>query len=151
MSERNNEEWISALSGSGTERAAALEDLRADLTTGLRYALRSYANVSPQDVDDFVQDALLRILDKLDTFRGESRFLTWAQKIAVHLAISELRRLRWRDIPLIRRTQDGQEIELATKCFCGRAWSRVLGELKARGLDWEAYVVNPDELREKGR
>ena len=51
-------------------------------------------------VDDFVQDALVRILDKLDTFRGESRFTTWAQKIAVRVAFSEMRRQRWKDISL---------------------------------------------------
>jgi RNA polymerase sigma-70 factor (ECF subfamily) len=51
-------------------------------------------------VEDFVQDALVRILDKLDTFRGESRFTTWAQKIAVRVAFSELRRQRWKDISL---------------------------------------------------
>jgi RNA polymerase sigma-70 factor (ECF subfamily) len=51
-------------------------------------------------VDDFVQDSLVRILDKLDTFRGESRFTTWAQKIAVRVAFSEMRRQRWKDISL---------------------------------------------------
>jgi RNA polymerase sigma-70 factor (ECF subfamily) len=112
VSERSNSEWQEALGKPGPQRDAALEDLRARLSTGLRFALRSYRNVGPQDIDDFVQDALLRILDKLDTFRGESRFLTWAQKVAVHLAISELRRLRWRDVPLVHQTQDGEEIEL---------------------------------------
>ena len=112
MSERSNTEWTSALGEPGPDRDAALVDLRTRLSTGLRYALRSFGNVGSQDIDDFVQDALMRILEKLDTFRGDSRFLTWAQKIAVHLAISELRRLRWRDVPLVRRTQDGQEIEL---------------------------------------
>jgi RNA polymerase sigma-70 factor (ECF subfamily) len=43
---------------------------------------------------------LLKILDNLDSFRGESRFTTWAQKIAVHEAFSELRRKRWQNISL---------------------------------------------------
>jgi RNA polymerase sigma-70 factor (ECF subfamily) len=103
---------MAALSEPGPQRDLALEDLRRRLGTGLRYALRSYRNVGAQDVDDFVQDALIKILDNLDTFRGESRFLTWAQKIAVHLAISELRRLRWRDVPLLQHDEDGREVEL---------------------------------------
>jgi RNA polymerase sigma-70 factor (ECF subfamily) len=53
-----------------------------------------------EDLEDFVQDALLRILDNLGSFRGESRFLTWAQKIAVRVAYSELRRTRWQNISL---------------------------------------------------
>jgi RNA polymerase sigma-70 factor (ECF subfamily) len=111
VSDRSNAEWMAALSEPGPERDAALEDLRRRLSTGLRYALRSYGNIGAQDVDDFAQEALIKILDSLHTFRGESRFITWAQKIAVHLAISELRRLRWRDVPLIQLDEDGREIE----------------------------------------
>jgi RNA polymerase sigma factor (sigma-70 family) len=39
-------------------------------------------------------------MGNLDTFRGESRFTTWAQKIAVMTASTELRRKRWRDVSL---------------------------------------------------
>jgi RNA polymerase sigma-70 factor (ECF subfamily) len=111
VSDRSNAEWVLALSEPGPQRDAALDDLRRRLSTGLRYALRSYQNVGAQDLDDFAQEALIKILESLHTFRGESRFLTWAQKIAVHLAISELRRLRWRDVPLIQLDEDGQEVE----------------------------------------
>ena len=34
------------------------------------------------DIEGFVQNALLKVLDNLTSFRGESRFTTWAQKIA---------------------------------------------------------------------
>ncbi len=95
---RTNEEWLAALRGS--EQAVALEDLRGFLTRGLGYALSGRPNVRDADIQDFVQDALLRILAALDSFRGESRFLTWAQKIAVHVAFTELRRRRWRDVSL---------------------------------------------------
>ena len=50
-----------------------------------------------------------------------------------------------------RSTSDGQEVKLQTKSFGGWAWDTTLGELKTRGFDWEAFVVNPDELREKGK
>lgn len=33
--------------------------------------------------EDFAQEALLKILDGLDTFRGGSRFTTWAHAVAV--------------------------------------------------------------------
>jgi len=51
-------------------------------------------------VEDFVQEALLKILDNLDSFRGESRFTVWAQKICVRTAFAEMRRSRWRDVSL---------------------------------------------------
>ena len=98
MVERTNEEWLAALRG--PEQAEALADLRAFLVRGLRYALANRSDVDEQIREDFAQDALLKILNALDTFRGESRFTTWAQKIAVNVAFTELRRRRWQDTSL---------------------------------------------------
>lgn len=98
MVERSNQEWLADLQG--PERDAALADLRAFLVRGLRYALASRSDVDDENLQDFAQDALLRILDNLHTFRGESKFTTWAQKIAVRVAYTELRRLRWQDVSL---------------------------------------------------
>jgi RNA polymerase sigma-70 factor (ECF subfamily) len=99
MQNRTNSEWLAELNGSNPDQA--IDDLRVTLTRGLRFALASRVQGDlDMLIDDFVQDALLRILDKLNTFRGESRFTTWAQKIAVRVAFSELRRQRWKDISL---------------------------------------------------
>jgi RNA polymerase sigma-70 factor (ECF subfamily) len=98
MTARSNEEWVSALRGSA--RDAALEELRAVLLRGLRSALSAHVDSNLPDLEDFVQEALLKILAGLDSFRGESQFTTWAQKIAVRLALTELRRRRWRDLSL---------------------------------------------------
>lgn len=98
MSKRTNQEWLAALRG--PERDEALADLRALLVRGLSYALAGYSDVDEADVEDFAQDALLRIIARLDSFREESQFVTWAQKIAVRVALTELRRRRWRDISL---------------------------------------------------
>jgi len=98
--DRSNEQWIADLSQPGPQRDAALDDLRAFLVRGLGYALASRSNVRDIDLEDFAQDGLLKILAGLDTFRGESRFTTWAQKIAVRVAFTELRRRRWRDVSL---------------------------------------------------
>ncbi len=99
---RSNQEWLDALRG--PEPDAALSDLRAVLVRGLGYALASYSNVRDSDLEDFAQDALLKILAALDTFRGESMLTTWAQKIAVRVALTELRRRRWRDVSLEKMT-----------------------------------------------
>lgn len=99
MQDRTNSEWLAELSG--PDPGEAIEDLRTTLVRGLRFALSSRVQGDlDMLVEDFVQDALMRILDKLGTFRGESRFTTWAQKIAVRVAFSELRRQRWKDISL---------------------------------------------------
>ena len=98
--ERTNEQWLAALRA--LERDEALADLRVLLVLGLRGALagRVGGDFDLAVVEDFVQDALVKILGNLDSFRGESHFVTWAQKIAVRVAFTELRRKQWRDVSL---------------------------------------------------
>ncbi len=98
MADRTNREWWQALQGEPNE--AALADLRAILLRGLRYAVGNRQGVTEDDLEDFVQDALLRILREMGSFRGESRFTTWCQKVCVRVALTELRRRRWRDVSL---------------------------------------------------
>lgn len=84
------------------EADKALADLRVVLVRGLKAALtgRAGGDFDPVAVEDFAQDALVKILGNLDSFRGESHFTTWAQKIAVRVAFTELRRKQWRDVSL---------------------------------------------------
>jgi len=98
IAERTNQEWLADLRG--PDRDKALADLGALLVKGLRYAMSDRPAVTEPDLEDFAQEALLKILAGLGTFRGESRFTTWAQKIAVRVAFTELRRRRWRDVSL---------------------------------------------------
>ena len=95
----SNEEWVEHLSG--TVDNAALQELRSILVRGLKPALSKYVDRElNQFVEDVTQDALLKILDNVDTFRGESKFVTWAMKIAVREGLTELRRKRWDDISI---------------------------------------------------
>ena len=104
MEQRSNQEWLDALKSPGAERERALAELRALLLRGLNHALRGWRSTARRDfeslAEDFCQEALLRILDNLDSFEGRSRFTTWAHKIAVRVALTELRRKRWQDVSL---------------------------------------------------
>lgn len=103
-SKRSNSEWIEHLNSDGDEKEEALKNLRAVIIRGLPYALSSW--LSPADpqfndlVEEVAQETLLRVLTHMDTFEGRSQFTTWVQKIAVRLAITELRRKRWQDTSL---------------------------------------------------
>ncbi|MBX3062044.1 MAG: sigma-70 family RNA polymerase sigma factor [Anaerolineae bacterium] len=118
MVERSNAQWIDVLSAAGNtiERGQAIEDLRTRLQRGIYYYLsreRSDLNdLSPDELtqmaQDFAQDATLRVLDNLDTFRGDSQFTTWAMKIAMRVAISEMRRARYKDYSLDELTENGE-------------------------------------------
>ncbi len=113
MVDRSNEEWFEDLRSDGPKKEAALGDLRATIQAGLPYALSNY--LSPNNpqfqplTEEVTQETLLRVLDHLDTFEGRSRFTTWVQKIAVRIALTELRRRRWRDFSLDSLVEENEE------------------------------------------
>ncbi len=101
---RTNEDWLGDLRASGERRNEALLDLRRIVLAGLPYALSRW--LSPGDpafdplIEEVAQETLLRVLDRLDSFEGRSKFTTWVHKIAIRLALTELRRARWKDLSL---------------------------------------------------
>jgi RNA polymerase sigma-70 factor, ECF subfamily len=96
--ERTNEQWLMELRGPNPD--GALADLYELLVRGLAAALGGYGGGVEANFGDFAQEALIKITGNLDSFRGESRFTTWAQKIAINVALTELKRRRWRDVSL---------------------------------------------------
>ena len=100
IEERTNEAWVADLADPA-RREAALNELRAILLRGLRRGLVQHVNTSKPEfeplAEDFVQEAILKILANLETFNGTAKFTTWAHKIAVRVALTELRRKQWRD------------------------------------------------------
>ncbi|NWG35657.1 MAG: sigma-70 family RNA polymerase sigma factor [Chloroflexi bacterium] len=110
MATRTNEAWVSDLRAGGENRNAALADLRIVVQKGLPYALSRWLSPSePQFealVEEVTQETLLRVLDQLDTFEGRSQFTTWVHKIAIRIALTELRRKRWRDASLEEMTEN---------------------------------------------
>jgi len=110
MATRTNEAWLSDLRANGETKSLALEDLRTVIQKGLPYALSRWLSPDlPQFnslVDEVTQETLLRVLDQLGTFEGRSQFTTWVHKIAVRIALTELRRKRWRDSSLDELTEN---------------------------------------------
>lgn len=96
---RSNEEWVKSLSAAPEEDA--VKELRRILIRGLKPALYRYVDRElDQFAEDVAQDALIKILANIHTFRGESHFISWAMKVAVREGLSELRRKKWKDISL---------------------------------------------------
>jgi RNA polymerase sigma-70 factor, ECF subfamily len=101
VTKRTNQEWLRDLRASAAGHDQALLDLRQILINGLNRGVLNRINTTAPEfetqADDFAQEALLRILDNLDSFAGRSHFTTWAHKIAASVAYTELRRKRWQD------------------------------------------------------
>ena len=98
------------LDAPGEAQEIALGDLRAIVLRGLRYALSKWLTPSDPEFEslseEVAQDTLLRVLESLHSFEGRSKFTTWVHKIAVRIALSELRRKRWRDVSLDELTEN---------------------------------------------
>jgi RNA polymerase sigma-70 factor, ECF subfamily len=94
----------------GSGREVAIAGLHGLLLRGARFEVKRRSAGLPQlrggDLDDLAQqaadDALVAVLGKLDSFRGDSRFTTWAYKFALLEAAVKVRRRAWqgRELPL---------------------------------------------------
>lgn len=120
VSYETNEEWIEALSDPVDERA--VDQLRKKLVRGLKPALHKYVDSEiNQFVEDVAQDALIKILDNIGSFRGESKLITWAMKIAVREGLTELRRKKYDDLSIedFKHPDSEGRNELTSLIFAG--------------------------------
>jgi len=85
---RDNANWLEDLRSSDSRQAGALGDLRAMIVRSLPLALSR--RLPPDDprlpalAEEVAQDTLMRVLARLDSFQGRSRFTNWVNAIAVH-------------------------------------------------------------------
>jgi len=110
--------WLRRLRADGPEREQAIGELRELLLRAARFEVHRRRAALPHlrgdDYDDLAQhsadDALMAILDKLGTYRGESRFTTWAYKFALLEASVKLRRRAWQGREIPREAEHWQRI-----------------------------------------
>lgn len=142
--QRRDVDWVAELSGTADQRAVALTELRGLLCAGLRRTFRQAACDSAV-LQDFAQEALLRITTNLHSFRGDSQFLTWAMAIAVRVGLSELRRARWREVSLDAMVEAGRlpQVELAQAAQSADPDAEKLARIVHRAIQ--------DELTERQR
>ncbi|MBK9746930.1 MAG: sigma-70 family RNA polymerase sigma factor [Anaerolineae bacterium] len=127
MTERTNEEWLADLQSEGERQAEALQDLQTRLQRGIFYYLsRERSDLTglsthelTQMAQDMAQDATLRVMENLTSFRGDSLFTTWATRVAVRVAISDLRRARYKDFSLDHITAEGDVLPPASTLVGG--------------------------------
>lgn len=101
----DSEEWLSSLRAAGAEREAVIDRLHELLLRAARFeAARrrpGLTGVGSKELEDLTvqaaDDALVAVLARLDTFRGASRFTTWAYKFAIYETSVKLRRRAWQD------------------------------------------------------
>lgn len=157
MIERTNDIWVQTIEAGGHEAATALVDLRDFILRGVRGYLRTRTDLTrlginnlEQLAQDVVQEALIKIQAKLDTFRGKSKFTTWATKIAINHLISELRRRRWRDISLHTVIDEGTTLEQIIAVGPGHPSNPAVSA--ERDMIWQRVIwVLENELSDRQR
>jgi RNA polymerase sigma-70 factor (ECF subfamily) len=107
--DEQSREWLRELRADGVARERAVARLHALLLRAARYEIARRRRTLPYlrgELDEIAfeaaDDALLSVLDRLDDFRGASRFTTWAYKFALLEAAVKLRKRAWqgREVPL---------------------------------------------------
>jgi RNA polymerase sigma-70 factor (ECF subfamily) len=99
------EEWHLDLRTQGARRHEALGHLHGLLLRAARFEVfrrrATLPALSADELDELAQDAAhdaaISVLRRLDDFRGESSFRTWAYKFALLEAAVKVRRRAWRD------------------------------------------------------
>ena len=79
---------------------AAMDDL-VNLHGGKIYHLALGILKKQEDAEDVLQETLLKVFEKIDTFRGDSALSSWMYRIAVNFSYMKIRKNRRNDyIPL---------------------------------------------------
>jgi RNA polymerase sigma-70 factor, ECF subfamily len=108
--DQESRRWLDRLRADGPERDDAIAALRELLLRASRFEVgrrcATLSHIRGGDQEDIAQqsaaDAMVAILSKLDEFRGESKFTTWAYKFALYEAAARIRKLAWqgKELPL---------------------------------------------------
>jgi RNA polymerase sigma-70 factor, ECF subfamily len=91
--------WVDRLRAADRD---AIDELHALLLRAARFEIGRRGGADDDLAHQSADDALVAILGKLDEFRGDSRFTTWAYKFALLEAGVKARRRAWqgREVPL---------------------------------------------------
>jgi len=101
IAQRDDDDWTSDLTSEDAAlRGNAVGDLRDMLLRGLAKSLSKQGRVDDAFLEDTVQEASMKILEKLGDFEGRSKFRTWAVTIAVRTAFSMMRKRDWQNVSL---------------------------------------------------
>lgn len=140
---RTNEEWLADLQPESPRREAAIRDLRDYLMRAvLVYLTRHRSDVAGLDYDeiqqmaeDWAQQGVLQVLDRSASFRGDSKFTTWAYRVAINLVAGDLRRKHWETVSLdaltesslpdSRWTEDGDQPSPEDELARSELWAAV--------------------------
>lgn len=125
QSTRNNETWLRDLRAEGVQKEAALDDLHTILLRVLPAALSRWLPKTSSHFETFIEDTaqetILRVMDKLDSFQGRSKFTTWVYKIGVNIGLGQLRLRKWKEVSLDGLEEGNEPDEMPSARFASES------------------------------
>ena len=99
--ESQSEQWWQALLRDGeSSPQAVIESLQLFVHRAIRRSIGGRRECDAGFIEDVTQEATVRLLKSLHTFRGDCQFTTWATTVVVRVAFTELRHARWKEVSL---------------------------------------------------
>jgi RNA polymerase sigma-70 factor, ECF subfamily len=149
--DRDSELWVGALRAGQPRHEEAVVKLHALLLRVARHEMSrrrgQLGSIDGPEFDDLAQqaadDALMSILGKLDGFRGDSRFTTWAYKFVMFEVSAKVARHAWRRHPPSYQELDFERLP--------DSMAPRLGERIERREQLEALSGAIDELTDRQR
>jgi RNA polymerase sigma-70 factor (ECF subfamily) len=126
--DRESAQWLEQLRAGHPRREQSVASLHELLLRVASYELSrrraQLGSIRGPELDDLAQqsaaDALMKILDRLDDFRGLSRFTTWAYKFVIFEVSGKIARHAWR-----RHPPGAREVEQVPDAWAPRPADRV--------------------------
>ncbi len=123
------EEWAAqAADGDAKALSKVVEGIQDDI---YRLALRML--YSPAEAEDATQEILMRVITRLGSFEGRSRFKTWVYRLSVRSLLNQLRKSK--SLPNLSFDEFGEDL------------AQGLAEAPALGLHQDEHRVLTQELR----
>jgi RNA polymerase sigma-70 factor, ECF subfamily len=139
--ERDPDDWVVALSVEGPDHHHALRRLHALLLRAARHQVSRMDTLldgaGPDVADELTHqaadEAMVALLAKLHTFKGRSRFTTWAYKFGILQAATAVRSHAWRTRQVVLDDDVGVDLgpsveEYAETADLARAVRRAIDE-----------------------
>jgi RNA polymerase sigma-70 factor (ECF subfamily) len=158
--DQESRRWVRDLAPDGPSRETACRELYPLLLRVAKYEARRRAPMLALDGPDLediahqaAADALMSITERLDRFRGEAKFTTWASKFVIFNVATKMNRHFWRrhEVPyeqedwsrIASRFNAGPDDEAQAKEFAAAVSAAVEQNLSERQrMVFVATVVN---------
>ena len=104
-----NPEWdeqtLARLCSEGNSMAE--EELYRRYAAKVMTLVRRYSS-NPDDAKDLMQETLIKAFDRISTYKytGSGSLYAWIRRIAINMAVNDIKRRRWRTVHMDFRTRD---------------------------------------------